>query len=321
VTDPAGFVRDLEAKPAALRHLAARLRNDDPWASVATGVDRVVALGLGSSRFAALPVTARLRAAGIDAAAEYAGAVLAHPGGPGTLAIGISASGSTPETVAAVRRHRDAGSTTVALTNDPRSPLADVAGLTVALEAGDEEGGVACRTFQHTIVLLLALVDRLRGRSGATASLASRAADATDDLLGRRDRWLPNVTDLLASTGQVFVVAPAERRSSSEQGALMFREGPRIAADACETTDWSHVDVYLTKPLDYRALLFAGSAGDGELLRWTSERGSTIVAVGRDVPAAAAAVRYRSDDDAEVALVTEVLVAELLAARAWEAQG
>ena len=43
--------------------------------------------------------------------------------------------------------------------------------------------------------------------------------------------------------------------------------------------------------------------------------------MGRDVPGSAAAVRYRSDDDAEVALVTEVLVAELIAARAWEAQG
>jgi len=45
------------------------------------------------------------------------------------------------------------------------------------------------------------------------------------------------------------------------------------------------------------------------------------VAVGRDVPGSAVTVRYRSDDDAEVALVTEVLVPELIAARAWEAHG
>src|SRR3712207_9064712 len=87
---------------------------------------------------------------------------------------------------------------------------------------------------------------------------------------------LPVATELLTATGQLFVVAPAERRSSAEQGALMFREGPRLVADACESTDWSHVDVYLTKPLDYRALLFAGSRGDAELLRWTTERGPTV---------------------------------------------
>ena len=86
MTDAAAFLRDLEAKPDALRALGGILRAGDPWAAV-TDVRRVVALGLGSSRFAALPVTARLRAAGIDAVTEYAG-VLGHPGGPGTLAVG-----------------------------------------------------------------------------------------------------------------------------------------------------------------------------------------------------------------------------------------
>jgi len=320
--DAAGFLRDLEAKPAVLRELAARLRSDDPWASTPGRVDRVVALGLGSSRFAALAVTARLRAAGVDAVAEYAGAVEVHPGGPGTLAVGISASGATPETVAALARHRDAGSTPVAITNQPASPLAEVAGVTIELGAGLEEGGVACRTFQHTLVVLLALRDRLVGRpAGDAADLTSRAADACHDLLTRRDAWLPHVGDLLTATGMAFVVAPADRRSSAEQGALMLREGPRLVADACETIDWSHVDVYLTEPLDYRALLFAGSPGDDELLRWASERRSTVVAVGRDIGSATTSVRYRGDEEDDVALVSEVLVPELAAARAWAQQG
>ena len=48
----------------------------------------------------------------------------------------------------------------------------------------------------------------------------------------------------------------------------MFREGPRMQADACETGDWLHVDVYLTKPIDYRALVFAGSRFDPDVVRW-----------------------------------------------------
>jgi glucosamine--fructose-6-phosphate aminotransferase (isomerizing) len=319
VTDPAGFLADLEAKPAALRGLAARLRDEPPWRRIGH-VDRVIALGLGSSRFAALPVTARLRAARVDAVAEHAGA-LGHPGGNGTLAVGISASGATPETVEALRRHAADGSDTAAVTNDAGSPLAEIGAGVVDLAAGSEDAGVACRTFQHTILVLLALLDALCGRPiDRVAALAERAADATEDLLGRRDRWLAPVTDLLTATGTTFVVAPAERRSSAEQGALMLREGPRLVADACETVDWSHVDVYLTKPLDYRALLFAGSGGDAELMRWARERGSTVVAVGDDVPGAAATVRYRGDDDPDLALVTEVLVPELVAQRAWAGQ-
>jgi hypothetical protein len=97
----------------------------------------------------------------------------------------------------------------------------------------------------------------------------------------------------------------------------MFREGPRSQADACETGDWLHVDVYLTKPLDYRALVFAGSRFDAEVLRWLEERHGRAVVVGGDGAGAAHVVRYPRDDDETVALLTETLVAELVAAELW----
>lgn len=152
--DPAAFVRDLEAKPVALRELASLLA-EDPWREVERG-DRVVFTGVGSSRFAALPIAAMLRAAGRDAVAERSSAASVVPAGPGTLAIGISASGSTPETIEALARHRETGSTTVAITNAGASALESAADHHIAVHAGEETGGVACRTFQHTIALLLA---------------------------------------------------------------------------------------------------------------------------------------------------------------------
>ncbi len=97
----------------------------------------------------------------------------------------------------------------------------------------------------------------------------------------------------------------------------MFREGPRLAADGCETGDWNHVDVYLTKSLDYRALLFSGSRFDADATQWMRERGSRFVAVGGHLPGAETEVRYPADDDPVVALLTEVLIAELIAADLW----
>ena len=99
----------------------------------------------------------------------------------------------------------------------------------------------------------------------------------------------------------------------------MFREGPRLHAEACETGDWLHVDVYLTKPLNYRAILFAGSRFDADVVRWIHDRDGRVLAVGAH-PDADVAVRYRGDDDEDVALLTEVLVPELLAAEAWRRQ-
>ena len=147
--------------------------------------------------------------------------------------------------------------------------------------------------------------------------LLRRTAEATADLLDRRGEWLEPAMSLLDGPHGVYTIAPAERLSSAEQSALMFREGPRRAADACETGDWSHVDVYLTKTLDYRAILFPGSPYDDQAMDWIRERGSTVLTVGGELPDAKGSVRYRHDDDPDVALLTETLVAELIAAQWW----
>jgi fructoselysine-6-P-deglycase FrlB-like protein len=224
----------------------------------------------------------------------------------------VSAGGATPETVEAIERHRAAGSMTVAVTNTAGGPLVEVAERHLPMLAGEESGGVACRSFQHTLALLLAMID-----VPPVADAVRRAAEATEDLLARREEWLSAATDLLGRTGRQFVLAPDARSSSGAQGALMFREGPRSHADACETGDWLHVDVYLTKPLDYRALLFAGTRFDADVLRWLADRGGQALVVGGDVAGATRILRYRHDDDELVALLTETLVAELVAAELW----
>ena len=315
--DPELFLQDIEEKPERLRALADALDEAPVWGAIPPGTRRVVLLGMGSSRYAAAVAAARLRASGLYAVAEYSSAVAATPGGAGTVAVAISASGKTEETTAALRRHRDAGSAAVALTNAPASAIAAAGTVVVDLAAGVERGGVACRTFQHTLALLLALEDRLLGRDiSRVSTVCRRAADATEDLLSRRDVWLPVVTDLLTATGQSFVLAPHERLSSARQGALMLREGPRIPADACETADWLHVDVYLTRSLDYRALVFAGSPFDGDAMGWLRDRDATVCAVG-DLADAKAVVRFPGDDDPDIALLSEVVVPELIAARVW----
>lgn len=100
----------------------------------------------------------------------------------------------------------------------------------------------------------------------------------------------------------------------------MLREGPRLNAVGCETGDWSHVDVYFTKTTDYRMLLFPRSQWESALIEWCESRGSTIVSAGGDIPAAKFTIRYPHDTIEDVQLLTEVLIAELVAARAWSSQ-
>jgi fructoselysine-6-P-deglycase FrlB-like protein len=313
--DPALFLADLEEKPARLADLAAAVRQGDPSASVGDLDGPVLLLGMGSSHYANQVAAARLRHAGVPAVAELAGSDLLPVVERGTLVVAVSASGGSAETVDAVRRLRDhdTGARFVAMTNREGTELEALCDVLVPIRAGEEHGGVACRSFQHTQALLLALKD------GNVARVLDQCAEASAYLLDRRDEWLPAVSEALLGPDGTHVVAPARRLSSALQSALMLREGPRLPAYACETADWSHVDVYLTKTTDYRMLLLAGSRWEGELLRWVKERGSTLVSVGADVEGAAHTLRYPHDEDDDVRLLTETLVAELLAARAWAA--
>ena len=178
---------------------------------------------------------------------------------------------------------------------------------------------MACRSFQHTLALLLALEARLVGGPDV-ASLLDRAAEASAHLLDTRDEWLPAVSAAVLGPDGTHVVAPARRISSALQSALMLREGPRLPAVGCETADWSHVDVYLTKTTDYRLVLLAGSRWEPELLDWVTP--ARQHARRRRVPTCAGAaltVRYPHDDVDDVRLLTETLVLELVAAEAWAA--
>ena len=305
------FLEDILAEPETLERVLDLYEGvDSPLRALQLDdVERVRFVGMGSSRYAALPVASLLRAHAFDAAAERASAALATPPAAGTLTVCVSANGKTPETVEAAERHRGT-STVVAVTNAPDSPLAEAAGVVLQLDAGDERGGVACRTFQATLAVLLLLARRV----GADVPDLRPAVEAAHAIREARVAWLDPALDVLG--GSVAVVAPDERISSAEQGALVFREGPRIPAAACETGDWAHVDVYLTRRPGYRALLFGGSRFDATFVDWMQRRSAAFVAVGTPVEGAALTVEHPARDPL-CALLVETTVAELLAAELW----
>lgn len=317
--DAALYLRDLEAKPAVLHALAGRVDSIE-WPVAAS--QRVLLTGMGSSWFAADTAARRMRRAGLAAVADLASVEASYPPADDLAVVGITASGGSAETLQLLRAHQGTSST-IALTN---TDGLGAGGLdlpvdhTVLLHADPETGGVACRSYLHTLVLLLRLEHQLAGTVPGLADAVHTAADAAQHLLDTRTDWLPAMSDVLGGPHGTWLLAPAERLGNALQGALMLREGPRRAADACETGDWSHVDVYLTKTLDYRALLLSGSRHDGAAAQWMRDRGSRFAVVGPPtVEGAELVLRHPGDDDPLVALLTEVLVPELLSAHWWGA--
>ncbi len=303
------FYDDILAEPAALATLLGHYDADRPQADVdLLHARRVVLLGMGSSYFAAHTAGVALRARGIDAHAELASAATPMPASTDTIAIGISASGSTEETVEALGRHHGT-SRTVAITNNPGAPLTARADIVLPLHAGEEAGGVACRSYLLTLAVLHLLV-------GTTPERIATAVPALEGIIANQSDWLDPLVTLLAD-GPAYVIAPWERLSSALQGALMLREAPRIPADGCETGDWLHVDVYLSKHPGYRAVLLRGSRYDAGVLDWARQRASTIVAVGAPIEGAAQTIRYPGDDDPLIQVLAENTILALAASELW----
>ncbi len=322
--DTAAFRSDLELIPETLGALAdavdAGLDGLDRLPML--GASRVLVLGMGSSRYAADVVARRYRAVGAPAMVELASVALLPPAAPDLAVVAVSATGGSVEVLQAIERYRGSGRL-VAVTNRADSELARAADVVVPLHAGVEASGVACRTFRATFAVLDQVLAELLGTAPEArfdpAALRTAAASSAHLLEASAD-WLAPMADLLAGPMGTWALAPAERASSAQQSALMLREVPRRAAFASETGDWSHVDVYLTKTQDYRALVFAGSAWDAQALEWMDLRGSRFASVGRDLPGAELALRFPGDEDDTVAALSEVLVGELVADR-WLRQG
>ena len=340
--DPARFTSDLARLPDSLNDLASRLDAGLPGLAEVEALGaqvrhttgarpRVLMLGMGSSNYAADVVAREARQAGGLVVADLASTQSLPEPAEDLIVIAVSATGNSVEVVDIVRKYTGTGRL-IALTNSPDSRLQEAADLTIGQYAGVEESGIACRTFRHTLVVLRAIVAALhepdhavRTALGGLSDLARTGATAAEALLTTQRDWLEPVAEALDGPMGTWVLAPMERFSSSRQSALMLREIPRKPAFASETGDWSHVDLYLTKTQDYRALFYAGSIWDEQALEWMTERGSTWVSVGAGVDGAplrdaAVTVRYPGDDSPRVAQLAEVLVAETVAGHWFQAR-
>jgi glucosamine--fructose-6-phosphate aminotransferase (isomerizing) len=103
---------------------------------------------------------------------------------PKPVLIAISRSGSTSETIHAVREYRRRGGRVLAVTNYPESELAGEAEEALLLPQGQEESVAQTRSFSSMFVGLNALAARLGGHTTLWEAM-QRLPEAADRLLNR----------------------------------------------------------------------------------------------------------------------------------------
>ncbi len=154
------------------------------------GARRIDIYGVGASGFVALDLQQKLHRVGLVAFAwvdPHAALTSAALLTPDDVAVGLSHSGCTKDTVDALAQAKANGVTTVAVTNFPRSPLASITDLvltTAARETTFRSGATASRLAQLTVVDCVFV-----GLAQSTYASSQRALEVTHDALqGRRLR-------------------------------------------------------------------------------------------------------------------------------------
>jgi glucosamine--fructose-6-phosphate aminotransferase (isomerizing) len=154
------------------------------------------------------------------------------------LVIGISQSGQSPDIVAVLSEARRQGGLTLALTNDPQSPLARGALLVLPLEAGAERAIAASKTYTAQL-LALAMISASLQDSPARWDELETVPDRVAEALALWDRKPPDLSSLRAS-GRLLVVGRGYNLATVFELALKIKETSYVMADPYSSADFLH---------------------------------------------------------------------------------
>lgn len=214
----------------------------------------------------------------------------AEPGYADELVIGVSQSGRSPDLCEVVAAARRAGASTVAITNDPTSPLAAAAEFVIDLAAGVERALPATKTYTAELLALLLLIEGIRAGDGALPraerdfldtlpELARRTlADTTATEIAPRYRFATS----LVTTGRGYGYPTAM------EVAHKIMETSALPVLAYSGADLLHGPVAIVNP-GVPVLLISGTgpggAAMGEVLARLTTRNADVLAVGAtDLP-------------------------------------
>jgi glucosamine--fructose-6-phosphate aminotransferase (isomerizing) len=187
----------------------------------------------------------------VDVASEHR--YRAVPGADGELLIGISQSGETADTLAAMRTAQARGHRVLALTNVAESQAARDADAVMLTRGGREVSVAATKTFTAQVAALGALGLRLANARGALtperrAEVAAELAslpDLIERTIADADEWAARVAGDFADAPLVMFLGRQAGAAIAMEGALKLKEVSYIPADAYPAGEMKHGPIAL----------------------------------------------------------------------------
>jgi glucosamine--fructose-6-phosphate aminotransferase (isomerizing) len=218
-------------------------------------VERVTIVACGTSYYAGLVAKywferfARV-AVDIDVASEfrYRDPVLE----PGGLALFISQSGETADTLAALRHAKEHGQTIAVVVNVPTSSMAREADLLLPTHAGPEIGVASTKAFTCQLAVLAALAANLARAKGRLSADEERdivahlqeAPEALNDALAH-DEDIAAMAHLIVPARDVLYLGRGPDYPMALEGALKLKEISYIHAEGYAAGEMKHGPIAL----------------------------------------------------------------------------
>jgi glucosamine--fructose-6-phosphate aminotransferase (isomerizing) len=245
----------------------------------------------------------------VDVASEYRHRAVV--GSPEELVIGITQSGETADTLAAMRAARERGCRVLALTNVADSQAAREADDVVLTRAGTEVGVAATKTFTTQVAALLAV---------AGADVAA-LPDLLERTIAAAEPWARELADEVAHAPLAMYLGRGAGAAIAAEGALKLKEVAYVPADAYPAGEMKHGPIALLSP-ETPVLCVATAGPAREKLRSNiaevQARGVRVHAIGDE---AADSVLRLPDAPPALQALLAVVPLQLLAYRAAAARG
>ncbi|SDJ80109.1 SIS domain-containing protein [Streptomyces indicus] len=239
------------------------------------------------------------------------------------LVITVSQSGGSPDLVDSTKAAREAGAITLAVTNNPDSPLAAVSEHHIDILAGPEKALPATKTYTASLLSLYLFAEGLRGGDGAEAAplpglaaeLLARGAEVKQ--LASRYRFAERM--VITSRGYGYPTA--------KEAALKLMETSYIPALSYSGADLLHGPLAMVDNISpVIAVVTDGKGGEAlqPVLDRLRGRGADLVVIGPREQVAAASAGFElptADVPEELQPILEIIPLQLLAYEVTIARG
>jgi glucosamine--fructose-6-phosphate aminotransferase (isomerizing) len=198
----------------------------------------------------------------------------------GALTIGISQSGQSPDVVSVLTEAKKQGGMTLAITNDPASPLAQDADATIPLYAGEEKSVAATKTYTTELLAVAMLSAAVNPGEGRWEAL-ERLPDVMQVAL-RAQQPLDAATALFKDAERCVVVGRGFNYCTAFEIALKLKETSYLTAEPYSIADFLHGPVAMVDE-GFPVIVVAPSGiGSEDAFDWISklqERGGKVLAI------------------------------------------